>query len=176
MEMALASLPKSELIALLERERRAVSERDLIIGQRDEKITHLAQERDYLKAQVEMLKRMQFGQKRERFEGDSSQIALPFEPTAQEKQQQEATTEEQITYTRKKTSAHKGRAALPDHLPVEEVEIYPEGDLSDMICIGKDVTEELSASRPGSSSNDIFATNMRQRTAKGSTPAICPNG
>jgi len=143
MEMALASLPKSELIALLERERRAVSERDLIIGQRDEKITHLAQERDYLKAQVEMLKRMQFGQKRERFEGDSSQIALPFEPTAQEKQQQEATTEEQITYTRKKTSAHKGRAALPDHLPVEEVEIYPEGDLSDMICIGKDVTEEL---------------------------------
>src|SRR5690606_1473559 len=178
METALESLPKSELIALLQRERRAVSERNEKIASltqdasgKDEKIHHLTQERehltqerehltrerehltterehlirerDYLKAQVEMLKRMQFGQKRERFEGDPSQMALPFEPTAQEKQQQEATLEEQITYTRKKASAHKGRAALPDHLPVEEIEIYPEGDLSAMVCIGKDVTEEL---------------------------------
>jgi len=38
---------------------------------------------------------------------------------------------------------HKGRLALPEHLPVEEIEIYPEGDLSQMVCIGKEVTDEL---------------------------------
>jgi transposase len=44
---------------------------------------------------------------------------------------------------RKKQSTHKGRTPLPAHLPVEEVEIYPEGDLTQMVCIGKEVTEEL---------------------------------
>ena len=38
---------------------------------------------------------------------------------------------------------HPGRLPLPEHLPVEEVEIYPEGDLSGMVCIGTEVTEEL---------------------------------
>lgn len=32
---------------------------------------------------------------------------------------------------------------MPAHLPVDEIEIHPEGDLTDMICIGKEVTEEL---------------------------------
>jgi transposase len=38
---------------------------------------------------------------------------------------------------------HHDRAKLPEHLPVEELEIHPEGDLSDMICIGKEVAEVL---------------------------------
>src|SRR5690606_6690994 len=38
---------------------------------------------------------------------------------------------------------HPGRAKLPDHLPVEEIEIYPEGDLSDKVCIGKETTDVL---------------------------------
>lgn len=33
--------------------------------------------------------------------------------------------------------------STPAHLPVEEIEIHPQGDLSDMVCIGKEVTEEL---------------------------------
>jgi transposase len=32
---------------------------------------------------------------------------------------------------------------LPAHLPVEEIEIHPDGDLSQMVCIGKEITEEL---------------------------------
>ncbi|SEM45547.1 Transposase C of IS166 homeodomain-containing protein [bacterium A37T11] len=72
METALESLSKSQLIAL-------VKERDTAVSNRDAKIIHLDQEVGYLKAQVEMYKRMQFGQKRERFEGDSQQMALPFE-------------------------------------------------------------------------------------------------
>uniref|UniRef100_UPI003F71D8D5 transposase n=1 Tax=Algoriphagus sp. TaxID=1872435 RepID=UPI003F71D8D5 len=45
---------------------------------------------------------------------------------------------------RKKPPApHPGRTKLPEHLPVEEIELYPEGDLSAMTCIGKEITEEL---------------------------------
>ena len=86
---------------------------------------------------------MQFGQKRERFEGDPAQGVLPFEAEPLQEAAQQEEIKEQITYTRKKQSSHKGRAALPAHLPVEEIEIHPEGDLTDMICIGKEVTEEL---------------------------------
>jgi transposase len=122
MDMALKNLEKEELIALL-------SEKDATIT--------------YLKSQIELFKRLQFGQKRERFEGDPAQGVLPFEAPVEEEAQQEEEIKEQISYTRKKQSAHKGRAALPAHLPVEEIEIHPEGDLSEMVCIGKEVTEEL---------------------------------
>ena len=120
--MALKTLSKEQLIA--------------IIHAKDT-------ENNYLKYQVELFKRMQFGQKRERFEGDPAQGVLPFEAPAEEVAKQEEEVKEQISYTRKKQSAHKGRTALPAHLPVEEIEIHPQGDLSDMVCIGKEVTEEL---------------------------------
>lgn len=85
---------------------------------------------------------MQFGQKRERFEGDPNQTMIPFEaePEAVEEQQEE--TKQTVEYVRKRPN-HKGRAKLPTHLPVEEIEIYPAGDLSEMVCIGKEITEEL---------------------------------
>jgi hypothetical protein len=118
MDLALNTLSKEQLIAIIQAKEA---------------------ENNHLKAQVELLKRMQFGQKRDRFEGDSSQGILPFETPSEEIVRQQ----EQITYTRKKQSAHKGRAALPSHLPVQEIEIHPEGDLSEMVCIGKEVTEEL---------------------------------
>src|SRR5699024_12086351 len=38
---------------------------------------------------------------------------------------------------------HKGRAKLPAHLPVVEIEIYPEGNLSEKECTSKEITEEL---------------------------------
>jgi transposase len=136
MDVALEQLSKPELIALLKQQEQAAKEH-----QKNSSI--LQQENTYLKSQVELLKRLQFGQKRERFEGDPAQGLLPFEAPAEEVAVQEEEIKEQITYTRKKQSAHKGRAALPAHLPVEEVEIYPEGDLTEMTCIGKEVTEEL---------------------------------
>lgn len=105
------------------------------ISSRDEKIS-------YLEAQLAMYKRMQFGQKRERFEGDPNQALLPFEADVAEVEKQQEEVKEKIEYIRKRPN-HKGRAKLPEHLPVEEVEIHPEGDLSGMICIGKEITEEL---------------------------------
>lgn len=121
MQTAPESLEKEELIAL--------------VKQRE-------QENAYLKSQIEMYRRMQFGQKRERFEGDPAQFALPFEATTEQTDEQEEILQEKINYIRKRPN-HKGRAALPSHLPVEEIEIYPTGDLSEMVCIGKEVTEEL---------------------------------
>jgi transposase len=97
----------------------------------------------YYKELVAKLQRMLFGQKRERFESESKQLPLPFELEEQEVKQQEEQLTEKITYVRQKQSAHKGRLPLPDHLPVEEIEIHPEGDLSQMVCIGKEITEEL---------------------------------
>jgi transposase len=97
-----------------------------------------------LKLQMEKLQRLGFGQKRERFEGDPNQILLPFQMPEEEKKELEEQTTEKISYERKKrTSSHSGRQPLPDHLPVEVVEIHPDGDLTDMVCIGSEVTEEL---------------------------------
>jgi transposase len=97
----------------------------------------------YLESQLEMFRRIQFGQKRERFE-DKDQLALPFEVTAKDLEKREEAFTEKITYQRKKKNAtHKGRQPLPDHLPVEEVKIYPEGDISQMKCIGQEETDEL---------------------------------
>lgn len=71
--------------------------------------------------------------------------------TEQQQQQLEKETVEKISYERKKpqASAHAGRQPLPYHLPVEEIEIHPDGDLTDMVCIGNEVTQELEY-KPGS--------------------------
>lgn len=127
----LQNLSKDELVQLLQNQQ-----------QQSENLT---QENLYLKLLVEKYKRLAFPQKTERFEGDANQILLPFQmPQAENKQLEEQTTEK-ISYERKKASAsaHAGRQPLPDHLPVETVEIYPEGDLTDMVCIGQEVTDEL---------------------------------
>ncbi|MDQ1149259.1 IS66 family transposase [Sphingobacterium zeae] len=128
METALENLSKEDLI-------KVISSRDQALVERDEKI-------DYLESQLAMYKRMQFGQKRERFEGDPNQTMLPFEAAPAEVIQQQEEIKEKIEYVRKRPN-HKGRAKLPAHLPVEEVEIHPEGDLSQMVYIGKEITEEL---------------------------------
>jgi len=145
---------------VIEQKERVIEQKDQLIEQKDQVIQK--QERvieqkqtDIVgyKAQIAQLQRMLFGQKRERFESNSNQLSLPFEVEEQVLEEQvleEQVLEEQekeftqkISSAGKKRSAHKGRLALPDHLPVEEIEIHPEGDLSEMICIGKEITEEL---------------------------------
>ena len=135
METALENLSKEDLLK--------------VISSRDEKIKSLSKDSsskdekiEYLESQLAMYKRMQFGQKRERFEGNPNQTALPFEAEAAEAEQQQEETKQKIEYIRKRPN-HKGRAKLPEHLPVIEKHIHPEGDLSAMVCIGKEITEEL---------------------------------
>jgi transposase len=130
METALEHLSKEQLIAL-------VGERDRVIREKEAYESRLL-------ALIDKFKRMAFAQKRERFEGNKDQMVLPFGEDETRQGEQRQDFEQKIEYIRKKkVSAHKGRAALPDHLPVEEVEILPEGDLSGMVCIGREVTEEL---------------------------------
>jgi transposase len=124
--------------AVLELKNRAIliEDKDAKIASKDEKIAEQAR----LIAQYQ---RMLFGQKRERFE-HPSQLKLPFELTEAEKLEIQAVLTEKIEYTRNKPAKqHPGRLALPVHLPVEETVIEPEGDLTDMVKIGQEVTEEL---------------------------------
>lgn len=142
METALENLSKEDLLKVISSQRKEITDLSKSSSVKDEKIDCLTQERDHLKSQVEMLRRMQFGQKRERFEGDPNQTMLPFEAEPTEVVQQQEEIKEKIACVRKRPN-HKGRAKLPAHLPVEEIEIHPEGDLSQMVCIGKEITEEL---------------------------------
>ncbi|KAF5279850.1 hypothetical protein FQR65_LT15212 [Abscondita terminalis] len=131
--------PKVIQISSLSEDRESLTRESSV---KDEKIAYLTRERDHLRFQVEMLRRMQFGQKRERFEGAPNQTELPFDAAPVEAEQQQEQIRQKIEYTRKRPN-HKGRAKLPAHLPVEEIEIHPDGDLSEMVCIGKEISEEL---------------------------------
>ncbi|MCT1527019.1 IS66 family transposase, partial [Sphingobacterium hotanense] len=135
METALENLSKEDLIKVISGRDEMIRSLSKDSSSKDEKI-------DYLESQLAMYKRMQFGQKRERFEGDPNQTMLPFQAEPAEVELQQEIIKEKIEYTRKRPN-HKGRAKLPAHLPVEEIEIYPEGDLSEMVCIGKEITDEL---------------------------------
>jgi transposase len=164
MEKALDNLSKVELITLVMSKEQALKSQEQLLNdqaqalkdqgqdlkskeeniQKQEEVIEQKQaDIAYYKELVSKLQRMLFGQKRERFESESKQLPLPFELEEQEVKQQEEQLTEKITYVRKKESTHKGRLPLPDHLPVEEIEIHPEGDLSQMVCIGKEITEEL---------------------------------
>lgn len=135
METALENLSKEDLIKVISGRDEMIRSLSKDSSSKDEKI-------DYLESQLAMYKRLQFGQKRERFEGDPNQTMLPFQAEPAEVELQQEIIKEKIEYTRKRPN-HKGRAKLPAHLPVEEIEIYPEGDLSEMVCIGKEITDEL---------------------------------
>jgi len=94
--------------------------------------------------QLDQLKRLYYGSKRERFikNADENQMTLPFDV---EEEPQPEKQQETITYVRTKTKRvnHPGRMALPDHLPVKEIVIEPEEDTTGMKCIGKEVTDQL---------------------------------
>jgi transposase len=97
----------------------------------------------YLKQELEQLKRMIFGQKRERFiPQDDGQLAL-----FQELQSVEVLKEEEeISYRRQKPEKEKNKAKrllLPAHLPREEETIEPEEDIANTKKIGEEITEIL---------------------------------
>ncbi|GAB3655235.1 IS66-like element ISBf10 family transposase [Echinicola sediminis] len=135
MSKPLDQLTKAELISLLEkREQESVR-----------RLEEKEQEIDRLRGIVDRFARLAFAQKRERFEANRDQLPLPFEADPVKEEQQGEELGKKIEYIRKKQprESHPGRHPLPGHLPVEEVEIHPEGDLSEMECIGSEVTEEL---------------------------------
>jgi len=95
--------------------------------------------------QIDQLKRLMHGAKRERFvkDHDDKQMTLPFEAEDQEKES--GKEQEVITYVREKSKRknHPGRMSLPAHLPVEEITLEPEEDTTGMRKIGQEITDQL---------------------------------
>ena len=99
-----------------------------------------------MKFEFSQLKRLIYGSKRERFVSgtEDGQMSLPFDvETASQEENSEASTEEVSSFQRRKRKNHPGRLALPDNLPVEEIIIEPEEDVTGLKCIGHEVTDEL---------------------------------
>lgn len=94
--------------------------------------------------QLDQMKRLLFGAKRERFvkNEDENQLSLPFEVEDDKSPEKE---QEVITYVREKNKRknHPGRLALPSHLPVQEIILEPKEDTTGLKCIGKEVTDQL---------------------------------
>jgi transposase len=96
-----------------------------------------------LKHQLAELKRMLFGQKRERFISPDPAQGVLFDLPVQETPEKQV---EEITYTRNKPKKDKKqplRAEIPSHLPRKEEIIEPENIPENAIKIGEKITEIL---------------------------------
>jgi transposase len=94
-----------------------------------------------LSHELSWLKRQVFGQKSERFIPNEQQLGLGLD--AQETSA--PITTETIQYKRnrpsKKQEGH-GRGVMPTHLPIEDVVIEPEEDVTGLECIGEETSWE----------------------------------
>ncbi len=125
-----------------------IVERNSVIAAKESAMSKLTADYNAVKFQLDQLKRMIFGSKKERFESplDSNQLSLEFEPKAAEIAETVRVEREllRVEYLRTKSKKeHHGRLALPLHLPVVEIIIEPSQDTTGMVCIGREITEEL---------------------------------
>ena len=99
MKQGVENMSKNQLLELIQEMNNQLSEKDNQLQNKD--------------AYIEQLKRIAFGSKSERFKKqpiDKAQLSLPFdELAAKDENSTEETVKEVISYTRKKTSNHKGR-------------------------------------------------------------------
>lgn len=97
----------------------------------------LLAENTFLKFEITNLKKVIFGQKRERFvpENNDQQLCFLNMPVSSEP----LSKTEKITYTRNKQNQkkkHPGRQLLPESLPRNEIIIEPEEDTTGLKKIG----------------------------------------
>ena len=95
-----------------------------------------------LRHELEQLKRLIFGSKRERYVPTDSpdQLMLSLDKGDEPVVVRELT--QTVTYKRKKKK-HPGRNVFPEHLTRQQIVIEPQGDLSGLKCIGEEITELL---------------------------------
>jgi len=102
-------------------------------------------EKEKLQAELAQLKKMVFGSKSERFvpETDPQQTSLDFGQTPEVPKEKPAT--ETITYEREKNNnkSKPSRQAIPAHLERIIHQIKPEEDVTGLVKIGEEITEEL---------------------------------
>lgn len=132
-----------------------VQKQDKVISEKQAEIEQKQNEIEQKQALIAYLQRMVYGQKREKFiTPPDGQLPLPFEIdtetqkqiqelVAVKKQEKEDKTEQEKEQQSKEKKPHPGRNPLPKHLEVRETVIEPQGDLSEMVHVGDEVTEEL---------------------------------
>lgn len=109
-----------------------------------ELVQNLQSQNQKLQNQIDQLLRTVFGKKSERFVPNiPGQVELPLDimPILETKSEKET-----ITYEREKStgkSNHKGRLPIPDHVERKEKYVEPLEDVTGLIKIGEEITEQL---------------------------------
>lgn len=143
MEIALEKLSKEALIAL-------IGQKDVLLKERNSTIEQQHTQIIQKESEIAKLRRMLFGQKRERFESSPIQLPIDFGCSLSEEdiaalQEAIAQKAEKVREGEKKVPSgpHPGRSPLPKHLPVKEIVLEPLEDTTDMVQMGQEVSETL---------------------------------
>jgi transposase len=108
---------------------------------------YIALQQDYaaLKEELDTMKRLIFGSKKESFKGldTTNQLSLFEDYTQDEIVVPEPEKKIKITYEKTVSKKHEGRNEIPSHLPVVEVVIEPEEDTTGLVKIKDVITETL---------------------------------
>jgi transposase len=160
MSKAPENMTFEELLAGYKKQESIIRKKDGVIKEKENQVQLITKKHDSLleklqkmmekfssmKFELSQLKRLIYGSKRERFVSDpeDGQMKLPFEIEAIKQEDSTVTTTEKVSsFERQKRKNHPGRIKLPAHLPVEEIIIEPEEDVTGMKCIGHEITDEL---------------------------------
>lgn len=129
----------------LAQQEETLAQQEETLAQQEEALAQQEEALAQKEAELALYKRMIFGQKRERFvDSPQGQLTLPFVIDEQEVVQAVEEIQKKKENTAPKVKkTHPGRAPLPKHLEVKEVILEPEGDLSDMVYVGDEVSEVL---------------------------------
>jgi len=104
-----------------------------------------------LKSELDQLKRMIFGTKSERFVASENPEQTRFDFNI-ENVPAPVSQKETITYTREKKSnknkVHAGRLPIPANIERRRIEIISNEDVSGLVSIGEEITEELEYTPP----------------------------
>ncbi len=101
-----------------------------------------------LQHELDQLKKLVFGSRHERFKSDTpTKDQLPLDLNLPMAQAEPIVAVQKIEYTRTVASENKksegGRMKLPAHLPRTRIILEPAEDVTGMISIGEEITEEL---------------------------------
>jgi transposase len=125
---------------------KTLSQDALIVASRQELIDTIVSQQSQIqeiKFQLEWFKRQMFGSKSEKFiPDDDLQTMLEL---GLEKQTDQKTVTEEITYNRKKANTSDikqghGRGAMPTHLPIVDETIEPDCDTSGMVRLNPEIS------------------------------------